>query len=202
MTEWLNWTEDEMVGWHHQLNGHEFEQALGSWWRTGKPGMLQSMGLQRAGHTTEHRTTGSSYIFNFWETLYHFPKWLHQFIIPPTVYEYPFFSSPAAAHLLFLFGSSHYNWYKSILIVVLDFPCGSALNICLQCRKHRRCRFDPWVSNIPWRRKWQPAPVFLHTLVLIFAFLVISNVEWFFIYLLAIFISSIDKCLFSSFPHF
>ena len=22
-------TEDEMVGWHHQLNGHEFEQALG-----------------------------------------------------------------------------------------------------------------------------------------------------------------------------
>ena len=20
-------TEDEMVGWHHQLNGHEFEQA-------------------------------------------------------------------------------------------------------------------------------------------------------------------------------
>ena len=22
-------TEDEMVGWHHQLNGHEFEQAAG-----------------------------------------------------------------------------------------------------------------------------------------------------------------------------
>ena len=22
-------TEDEMVGWHHQLNGHEFEEALG-----------------------------------------------------------------------------------------------------------------------------------------------------------------------------
>ena len=22
-------TEDEMVGWHHQLNGREFEQALG-----------------------------------------------------------------------------------------------------------------------------------------------------------------------------
>ena len=21
--------EDEMVGWHHQLNGHELEQALG-----------------------------------------------------------------------------------------------------------------------------------------------------------------------------
>ena len=22
-------TEDEMVGWHHQLNGHEFKQTLG-----------------------------------------------------------------------------------------------------------------------------------------------------------------------------
>ena len=22
-------TEDQIVGWHHQLNGHEFEQALG-----------------------------------------------------------------------------------------------------------------------------------------------------------------------------
>ena len=42
-------TEYEMVGWHHQLNGHEFEQALG----VGdgqKPGMLQSMGSQRVRH--------------------------------------------------------------------------------------------------------------------------------------------------------
>ena len=23
-------TEDDMVGWHHQLNGHEFEEALGN----------------------------------------------------------------------------------------------------------------------------------------------------------------------------
>ena len=22
-------TEDEMAGWHHRLNGHEFEQTLG-----------------------------------------------------------------------------------------------------------------------------------------------------------------------------
>ena len=22
-------TEDKMIGWHHQLEGHEFEQALG-----------------------------------------------------------------------------------------------------------------------------------------------------------------------------
>ena len=41
--------EDEMVGWHHWLNGHELEQTLGEW-RTGKPGVLQSMGLRRVRH--------------------------------------------------------------------------------------------------------------------------------------------------------
>ena len=36
-------TEDEMVGWHQQLNGHEFEQASGDG-KGRKPGVLQSMG--------------------------------------------------------------------------------------------------------------------------------------------------------------
>ena len=30
-----------------------------------------------------------------------------------------------------------------------------------QCRRHRRWRFDPWGGKMPWRRKWQPTPVFL-----------------------------------------
>ena len=30
-----------------------------------------------------------------------------------------------------------------------------------QCGRHRRCGFDPRVGKIPWRRKWQPTPVFL-----------------------------------------
>ena len=29
-----------------------------------------------------------------------------------------------------------------------------------QCRRHKRCWFDPWVGKIPWRRAWQPTPVF------------------------------------------
>ena len=40
-------TEDEMVGWHHRLNGHEFE------WTPGVgdgQGSLQSMRLQRVGY--------------------------------------------------------------------------------------------------------------------------------------------------------
>ena len=39
-----------IVGWHHQLDGHEFEQAPGDGKGQGEPGGLQSMGLQRVRH--------------------------------------------------------------------------------------------------------------------------------------------------------
>ena len=29
-----------------------------------------------------------------------------------------------------------------------------------QCRRHKRCGFDPWVRKILWRRAWKPTPVF------------------------------------------
>ena len=48
---------------------------------------------------------------------------------------------------------------------ILGFLDGSLgkESICLQCRRHWKCRFDPWVGKIPflWRRKWQPTLVFL-----------------------------------------
>ena len=41
-----------MVGWHHRLDGREFEQTpgVGVWTWTGRPDVLQSMGLQRVEH--------------------------------------------------------------------------------------------------------------------------------------------------------
>ena len=44
----------------------------------------------------------------------------------------------------------------------MDFEC-NASNKKPDCQ-HRRCkgrRFDPWIGKIPWRRAWQPTPVFL-----------------------------------------
>ena len=40
-------TEDEMVGWHHRLNGHEFEQIPGDVkdreaWRAAVCGVIES----------------------------------------------------------------------------------------------------------------------------------------------------------------
>ena len=39
-------TEDDVVRWHHWLDGQAWASSR-SWWWTGKPGMLESMGLQR-----------------------------------------------------------------------------------------------------------------------------------------------------------
>ena len=39
-----------MVGWHHLLNGHEFEQTLGDDEGQESLALLQSMGLQRVRH--------------------------------------------------------------------------------------------------------------------------------------------------------
>ena len=40
--------QDKMVGWHHWLNGHVWVN-FGSWWWTGRPGVLWFMGSQRVG---------------------------------------------------------------------------------------------------------------------------------------------------------
>ena len=45
---------------------------------------------------------------------------------------------------------------------VRSFPGGtSGKEPACQCRRHKRCKFNPWVGKIPWRRAWQPTPVFL-----------------------------------------
>ena len=43
-------TEDEMVGWHHQLNGHEFEQSLGVGDEQRRPACCSAWGSQTVRH--------------------------------------------------------------------------------------------------------------------------------------------------------
>ena len=50
-----------LAGWHHRLNGHEFEQALGG----GKPGVLQPIGLQTAGHDLVTEQQGTIHLSSF-----------------------------------------------------------------------------------------------------------------------------------------
>ena len=50
------------------------------------------------------------------------------------------------------------NWTDHIF----RFPtwCSSKESTC-QCRKCKRCGFNPCAGKTHWRRKWQPTPVFL-----------------------------------------
>ena len=46
--------------------------------------------------------------------------------------------------------------------LLMDFPGDtSGKEPACQRRWHKRRRFDLWVGKIPWRRAWQPTPVFL-----------------------------------------
>ena len=52
--------------------------------------------------------------------------------------------------------------FKYILIDTLGFPGGaSGKESTCQCRRHKRCEFNPRIMKIPWKRKWQPTLVFL-----------------------------------------
>ena len=59
-------TEDEMpsldaiTGWHHWISGMSWANSR-RWWRTGKPGMLQSMGSQ----SRDDRATGQQQAFSW-----------------------------------------------------------------------------------------------------------------------------------------
>ena len=44
-------------------------------------------------------------------------------------------------------------WASQVTLVVKNTPAN--------VRGDQRCKFDLWVWKIPWRRAWQPTPVFL-----------------------------------------
>ena len=56
-----------------------------------------------------------------------------------------------------LSSSTRNNFAFQFIIIGLPKWLSSTQSAC-QCRRHR---FNPWVGKIPWRRKWQPTPVFL-----------------------------------------
>ena len=59
---------------------------------------------------------------------------------------------PAFMELLF--------WWKVHKLVGFPRGAGGKEHAC-QCRRRKRCRFDPGVRKIPWRRACKPILVFL-----------------------------------------
>ena len=58
--------------------------------------------------------------------------------------------------------SMHKVWSKRKSLLVSIFFLGSpGGSLVKNPPTNAGCRFEPWARNIPWRRKWQPTPVFL-----------------------------------------
>ena len=53
---------------------------------------------------------------------------------------------------MFLYLLQRYKNTSQVALVIKNLPPNAG---------HMRHRLDPWVGEIPWRRAWQPTPVFL-----------------------------------------
>ena len=73
------------------------------------------------------------------------PQWLSSHIIQGTFYH-----------------SLEHSEHVSLSLTPLGCPGGtSGEESAFQFKRCKKHRFNPWVRKIPWRRKWQPTPVFL-----------------------------------------
>ena len=58
--------------------------------------------------------------------------------------------------------ASQFSFISFRLQHTQGFPSGASdKEPACQCRRYKRCGFNPGVGKIPWRRAWQPTPVFL-----------------------------------------
>ena len=52
--------------------------------------------------------------------------------------------------------------FIQVLYRIADLSLGtSGKEPSCQCRRCKSHGFDPWIRKIPWRKAWQPTPVFL-----------------------------------------
>ena len=83
------------------------------------------------------------------------------------IFSIPFHSKMLVSmyHINFVapwIGCSTQPIWKTLDSTIVGLPWWlSCKEYVCQCRRLKKHRFDPWVREIPWKRKWQPTPVFL-----------------------------------------
>ena len=113
-------TEDEMVGWHHWLDGHELEQAPGVGDGQGNLVCCNPWDHKESDTTEQLNWTDGSSISSFLRNLH--TVLLYQFAFPPTVLEGSLFSTPFVAFLDFLIMSilTGVRWYLIVVFICIS----------------------------------------------------------------------------------
>ena len=103
----------------------------------------------------KNRSFCSIFIENLFNPVSHKPSTISYHISLPPFEAISTYNSPATL-LAQLFKYPSFKKSKH------GFPGGtSGKEPACQCRKCKRCRFDPWLRKIPWKGAWQPTPIFL-----------------------------------------
>ena len=145
-------TEDEMVGWHHRRDGHEFELTLGVVDGQGSLVCCSPWGSRESDMTEQLNWTELAFLERDGALL-----WA---LVPPGGREGKMQAVESRrSEDCPVSWSLHWHCEKR---------CPQRVRAAHTVMKHpacrRRCkrlRLDPWVGKIPWRRKSPPAPVFL-----------------------------------------
>ena len=123
------------------------------------PGLQKCSLMHQGAKMFSPNTLSQDILHSLYENLTLSMSW-HSFVFSP----FPPLPRPLS---LYLFYPDDFPAFFPIFIsdywelkCILGISSGSAVErICLQCRRHG---FNhPWAQKIPWRRKWQPTPVFL-----------------------------------------
>ena len=75
--------------------------------------------------------------------------------LPDPEIEHTSLTSPALAGDFFTTGSTWETYTRlGVIWLLWGFPGGtSGKELPRQCRRYKRCGFNPWVGKIPWRKK-------------------------------------------------
>ena len=125
------------------------------WW-TGRPGVLWVMGSQRVVHDWVTELNWTELSLSLLQGI--FPTQGSNPVLPycrQILYQLNHKGSPTLQF-------RYYYFIYKCCVICPDFPGGpSGKEPSCQCRKHKRCGFNPWVWKIPQRRAQQQSPVFL-----------------------------------------
>ena len=132
-----------MVGWHRWLSGHLFVQIAipeivkdRKAWRAAVH-RLQSIGQELVTEQQQHKET-QTVLISYSSIIFFFNV------------------------QIFLSAKNNNSKIINGIINIMVFPgAASGKEPTCQCRRHKRCGFNPWVGKIFWSRAWKPTPAFL-----------------------------------------